>query len=187
MSDISPSSRRAFLAGVPGIFALGLSGYSVGPSPVIQDPQSLPGALSPKETAWVRQSSMAKELDKFFGQGYSCAESILLTALRYLDLPEETVWAAAGFGGGLGQRDLCGFLTGGIMSLGLTAGTLDLPREQAKDRCASAVRAFWTWWNEQAPPRCADIRTPGSSSGVCVRLGTLTAARIQELIRELKA
>lgn len=186
MSDVSPLSRRAFLAGVPGVMTLGLIDPPAYSGPFRQTTRSLPDALSPEEQTRVKRSSMSGELDRYFGQGYSCSESILMVSLRYLNLPEETVWAAAGFGGGMGQRDLCGFLTGGIMGLGLAAGALDVPREEAKARCASSVRLFWTWWNGQAPPRCADIRTPGSESGVCVRLGALAAARVQELIGELQ-
>ena len=186
MSDAYPFSRRIFLAGIPGVLTLGLNGPHALPDVFGQGTQVPPNALSPEEQARVRRSSMARELGDYFGEGYSCAESILMTALRFLNLPEETVWAAAGFGGGMGQRDLCGFLTGGIMSLGLTAGTLDMPREQAKARCAPLVDSFWTWWNEQAPCRCAEIRLPGSPSGICRRLGALAAARVQELIRELR-
>ncbi len=36
---------------------------------------------------------MAQELGTYFGQGHSCAESILLVCLRYLKRPEELVWA----------------------------------------------------------------------------------------------
>lgn len=43
---------------------------------------------------------------------------LLLVSLRYLRKPEELVWAASGFGGGLYHKDLCGFLAGRIMALG---------------------------------------------------------------------
>jgi hypothetical protein len=86
---------------------------------VLQTEQSLPEELTTLELETVRKSTMAGELDNYFGKGYSCAESLLMLGLRYLHLSEELVWVAAGFGGGMQHREACGFLTAGIMDLGL--------------------------------------------------------------------
>ena len=138
--------------------------------------------LTDKEKVWVGQSDMAKDLDGYFGEGYSCAESILITSLRHLKLPEECVWAAAGFGGGLYHRDLCGFLTGGIMALGFQAGQLEKDRTEAKAVCADKIEEYWKWWQTTAPLECKDIRPPGSSSNICSRLGKLSAAKVNSLL-----
>jgi hypothetical protein len=69
--------------------------------------------LSPGELEIVKNSTMASNIQNFFSRGYSCAESGLAVGLRHLEKPDDLVWAAAGFGGGLHHADLCGFLTGG--------------------------------------------------------------------------
>lgn len=138
--------------------------------------------LAPDEKKWIAGSSLARDLQNYFGQDFSCAESLLLVALRYLEKPEELVWAAAGFGGGMYNRDLCGFLTGGIMALGFASGMLEKPRKEAKKYCGDLVKQYWKWWGSKAPYRCAEIRTPDTTSSVCVNLGLLSAAKIEELL-----
>lgn len=138
--------------------------------------------LAPEETKCVAKSSMAKDLPKYFGEGYSCAESLFMVSLRFMKKPEELVWVSSGFGGGLYHRDLCGFLTGGIMAIGLSAGMIEAERKEAKDLCSQRVKEYWKWWKSEAPLRCAEIRTEGTSSKVCHRLGLLAAAKTEELI-----
>ncbi|NIO10267.1 MAG: hypothetical protein GTO40_20585, partial [Deltaproteobacteria bacterium] len=95
--------------------------------------------------------------------------------------PEELVWVASGFGGGMYHRNLCGFLTAGIMAIGVRAGMLETERKEAKEQTKQWVKAYWTWWTSQAPLCCSDIRTEGTTSQVCRRLGQLAAAKTQEL------
>jgi hypothetical protein len=175
--------RREFLISVP-MWTLGtyFSGRILGRDALAQSPQSLPEDLSPEELKIVDKSVLAKDLPTYFGKGYSCAESMLLVSLRYLKKPEELVWIAAGFGGGMLHRDVCGFLTGGCMTLGLAAGMLDKERKEAKEWNKQKIDAYWEWWTSQAPLRCADIRKEGKSAKVCRRLGPLAAAKIEELI-----
>lgn len=142
--------------------------------------------LSEKEAEIVNKSSMAKEMMDYFGKGYSCAESVLMVSLNYLDLSKKHVWAACGFGGGMGKKDVCGLLTGGVIALGFMAGQLGVDREKAKKQCSQAVDRYWKWWQSQAPLKCKKIRTPETSSKVCVRLGKLAAAQVQHLIDEMK-
>ncbi len=98
------------------------------------------------------------------------------------ELREELVWAACGFGGGMGKKDLCGLLTGGIMGLGFAFGEKKGERKEVKKLCSRAVDEYWKGWQSQAPLKCENIRTPGTSSKVCVRLGKLAAAEVQHLI-----
>lgn len=182
MSFKSNISRRTFLTAASGLAAakFALPAYSQKNSFPL--PQTLPSDLTQAEQREVNRSVMAQDLKNYFHEGYSCAESILLVCLRYLDKPEDLVWAAGGFGGGMGQKDVCGFLTGGIMGLGLAAGSLDKERSESKALCSQAVRSFWNWWEQQAPVRCAVIRPAGSASEICTRLGLLAAARLEQLI-----
>jgi hypothetical protein len=150
-----------------------------------QTAQQAEKTLSPDEQKWVEESALAKDLRNYFGTGYSCAESMLAASLRKLGKPEEWVWAAAGFGGGMYNRDLCGFLTGGIMALGVAAGMLEMPRREAKQNCGRLVKDYWDWWKEQAPLRCSKIRTEAATSAVCTNLGLLSAAKIEEYLQSI--
>ncbi len=187
MSKIKPDfyTRRSFLTVLPAAFVgssmledISVGSYSSGF-------QELKAQLSKEEASVVEKSQMARDLPNYFSQGYSCAESILMMSLRFLKLPEENVWAAAGFGGGMGQRDLCGFLTAGFMGIGFAAGGLDLERKEVKSRCGPAFKQFWEWWRTQAPPKCTDILKAGYGSSGCMRLGQLASAKVEELIKNL--
>ena len=141
----------------------------------------LPAHLSPEEQKTVQSSVMGRDLLDLFSQGYSCAESILTMYLRQTKWSEDLVWAAAGFGGGMYHRDLCGFLTGGLMAIGFSAGLLQVEREAAKEVCEKNVLSYWSWWIAQAPLHCSEIRTETTSPEVCRRIGQLAAAKVEEL------
>ncbi|UCE43286.1 MAG: C_GCAxxG_C_C family protein [Candidatus Aminicenantes bacterium] len=143
-------------------------------------------SLSCDEKKWIDDSTMAKNLGNFFGKDFSCAESLLLVSPRYLGKPEDLVWAAAGFGGGIYNRDLCGFLTGGVMALGFASGMLKMSRKEAKGYCGDLVKDYWDWWGLQAPYRCAEIRTDETTSAVCANQVLLSAAKLEELLSSIK-
>lgn len=176
-------NRREFLSSASlWISGGGLVGLSAPWGVDLQTGQELPEELAVFELEAVKRSSLAGELENYFGKGYSCAESLLMVGLRHLHLSEGLVWVAAGFGGGMQHREACGFLTAGIMNLGLAAGQLKSERPEAKEWCKQKVNAYWTWWTSQAPTKCADIRREGTSSKVCRRLGLLAAAEVEKLI-----
>ena len=110
-----------------------------------------------------------------------------MLALNYLDLPQKLVWAAGGFGGGLYHRDLCGYLTGGIMGIGFACSKLKIERKRAKKILGEAVKKYWAWWKTEAPLRCLEIRKPKSDKNICVRLGYIAAAKVEELIKVIQA
>ena len=140
-------------------------------------------ALTPEELAQVKKSIMSEDMLNFWGKGYSCAETGLMVALRFMKKPENLVWAAAGFGGGMGQKDLCGFLTSGIIAIGLHAGDLDMEKRDAKTHCGRTVREYWTWWVETAPLHCSEIREGHQGFNVCARIGRLAAAKLESLFK----
>ncbi len=107
----------------------------------------------------------------------------MAVALRFLNKPEGLVWVAGAFGGGLNNRDLCGFLTAGEMAIGIYCGDLKLERKAAKEICNKKAREFWQWWISVAPLHCAQIREGRTNSRVCSRLGKLAAAKIEETIK----
>ncbi len=175
--------RREFLSSA-SLWATGccLPGLFPVRGSLLQTGSKLPEELTAAELEAVKKSTMAGEIDNYFGKGFSCAESLLMVGLRHLRLPENLVWAAAGFGGGMQHREACGFLTAGIMDLGLAAGQLKMERPEAKEWSQQRVNAYWSWWTAQAPLRCADIRKEGTNSKVCRRLGFLAAAEVEKLI-----
>jgi hypothetical protein len=179
--------RRVFVSSIPGILlGAGLLSKSAYPFGDIQVKTELKEVLTPEEMKWVENSSMAKDLPNYFGEGYSCAESLFTVSLRFLKKSEELVWVAAGFGGGMYHKDLCGFLTAGIMAIGLSSGMLNKERQEAKDHCGEQVKEYWKWWQSKSPLRCADIRTEGTSSSICRRLGQIAAAKTEDLIKIAK-
>lgn len=171
--------RRRFMAALPLLAAAPLLARGQEEK---KEKRPLAAILSKEEMELAKGSPMAMELENYFGNGYSCAESLWLVALRRLRKPEELVWTAAAFGGGMGQKDLCGFLTTGLMALGMAAGERKLRRPEAKKQCAEEAKAYWQWFQALAPLHCAEIRPPGSSGDICRRLGQLSAARVNAAI-----
>lgn len=176
-------SRRGFLNCASG-FMLGSCLLDFTPLRLYEELsiQELKEELTPEEQKLVEKSTMAQDLKGFFGKGYSCAESLFMVSLRFLKKPEELVWISSGFGGGLYHKDLCGFLTSGIMAIGLRVGTLEKERKEKKEYGKNLVNQYWSWWESQAPLRCSEIRKEGTSSKVCACLGCLAAAKLEELL-----
>jgi hypothetical protein len=175
--------RRAFLTATP-LLILGagvINSSSFSPQSEAKDP-GLSEKLSSAEREIVNGSTMSGDMDNFWGKGYSCAETGLMVALRFMKKPEELVWTAGGFGGGMGQGDLCGFLTAGIMAIGLHAGTLKAAKSDVKTVCGQKVKEYWTWWTSMAPLHCSEIREGRQDFGICQRLGKLAAAKLETLI-----
>jgi len=186
-SDCFHLGRREFISLVPGVI---LGSRFLGRTPFLlhtdKSPQELREELTAEELKLVEKSVMAQDLENYFGKGYSCAESLLMVSLKHLGKPEDLVWAACGFGGGMSQKDLCGFLTAGFMALGFSAGMLKKERKESKEICSRLVKKYWEWWTSQAPLHCAEIRKPATSSKACRRLGLLASARVEELITSQK-
>jgi len=193
-SEVLIMPRREFIASASFLF-LGerLLGMSPSSSQSAQAPQELEEELTPEELKVVERSIMAKELKNYFAKGYSCAESLLMVSLKFLGKPEELVWLASGFGGGLYHKDLCGFLTSGVMAISLSSGMLKMERIEGKEHCQQNVKQYWKWWTSMAPLHCSEIRKEDTSSKedtsykVCQRLGQLASVKIEELIKPAKA
>ena len=154
------------------------------PTQVASAATPVPPNPSPDELRIIHDSDMAQEVFKFFWAGYNCAETGLGVSLRFLQKPDDLVWMAAGFGGGLGQKDLCGFLTSGIMAIGLYAGTLNVERKEAVRISTQLARSYWSWWTTLAPHHCSDIQQGRNCSNVCTRVGCLAMAKLEELLKE---
>jgi C_GCAxxG_C_C family probable redox protein len=181
MSDLS---RRHFLGCVSYFLASGgLIRVTGSPQTKKVQTRKFWGEFSEEEQKMIDQSVLANDIENFAGKGYSCAESVLMVSLRYLGKPEEMVHAAAGFGGGLGQGDLCGLLTGGIMAIGISAGIIHEDREKLKEAVRKSSNEYWNWWKSWAPLHCAELRPLYSGREEYLRMGKRVAAKLEELIK----
>ena len=75
----------------------------------------------------------------YFRQGLNCAECVLRTFMDIyeVNVPDEVICMATGFGGGMGQtKNTCGAITGAVLALGLLKGRRDPfgPKEEMGDR-----------------------------------------------------
>ncbi|UCC39166.1 MAG: C_GCAxxG_C_C family protein [Candidatus Aminicenantes bacterium] len=187
-SDCLHLGRREFISLIPGaILGSRVSHRSLFSPYSSQTNQNLREELTPGELKRVEKSVLAQDIKNYFREGYSCAESLLKVSLKFLRKPEDLVWAACGFGGGMYQKDLCGFLTSGIMVIGLSAGMLKKERKESKEICIQFVEQYWKWWASQAPLHCSEIRKPTTNPKVCSRLSLLASAKIEELITSIKS
>ncbi len=183
-SDALFMPRRKFIASVPFLM-LGSRLHSELESvrPSSRAFQELREELTPSESKLVKSSALAQDLLNCLHNGYSCAESMWMVSLKFLGKSKKLVWIASGFGGGMRHRDLCGFLTGGLMAIGLSSGKLKMEREAARAICEKKVKEYWQWWTSMAPLHCSEIRTEDRTSKTCVRLGQLASVKVEELIK----
>jgi len=192
-SEVLVMPRREFIASA-SFLALGGKMFGISPFSLqsAQIAKELKEELTPEELKIMEKSVMAKDLENYLGKGYSCAESLLMISLKFLGRPEELVWIASGFGGGMYHKDLCGFLTSGVMAIGISSGMLKKERAEGKECCKQGVKQYWQWWTSMAPVHCSEIRKEANSKEdkeykVCTRLGQLAAVKIEELIKPAKA
>jgi hypothetical protein len=186
MDERGLGDRRRFITG-GSCLALGVGLWSevlAAQAPTTSRP-ALREGLNLEELDLVEQSRLAGLLKGGFGKGNSCAESGLLAALRYLGKPEELVWAAAAFGGGLGKGELCGFLTSGGMALGLAAGMASGDPKQTKKLCRQMMSAYWQDWAAVAPHQCREIRRGHRGFKVCTRVGLLAFTKLEVHLRQI--
>ena len=138
-----------------------------------------------EEARAVEASPLAQGIGQLNGKGYSCAEMMLLAALRRFGLPENHLDAAAVFGGGIGKRDLCGLLTGGLMAIGLVAGSKYQDRGVSHQAGQRASGAYWDWWMTRGDLHCMGAGTTHESSEEFVRMAQRTAVKLEEVIQGL--
>lgn len=99
-------------------------------------------------------------------EGYWSADSLLLSAAKFLKEREEIVRVAVGFGGGMLQKELCGYVTGGVMAIGLFSGAVKGNDKAARDKCHRLTKEYMKWWAENYPLRCGDIKEPCDYKGM---------------------
>jgi C_GCAxxG_C_C family probable redox protein len=138
------SNRRAFLK-------LSCAGLGFLAASELHPFQDQPGAA---------EGSMAEWTGGHLAQGYWSADSLLLSSLKYMKRSEEIVAAATGFGGGMGRKDLCGYVTGGVMAIGLFCGAAKGSDKAARQKCLRLTKEYLEWWAQASPLRCGEIKPP---------------------------
>jgi C_GCAxxG_C_C family probable redox protein len=81
---------------------------------------------------------------KLFSQGYSCSQSVAAAFSKRFGLDEtQALRVAAAFGGGMSRAgETCGAVTGGLMVIGLFAGSTDPADKAAKARTYQLGQEF---------------------------------------------
>lgn len=110
-----------------------------------------------------------------FKEGYNCAEAIL-RAFRdelKLDLSDDALKIATGFGGGLGQAGcMCGALTGAIMVLNMLQGRTRA--DQSRGPAYSSAKEFHNLFTDTFGATCCRVLNPHPFGTTEQRRGCLT-------------
>jgi C_GCAxxG_C_C family probable redox protein len=96
-----------------------------------------------------------------FKEGYNCAESIVRTFRDFynLDVSDEALKMASGFGGGLGHAGcMCGALSGATMVLGMLQGRAS--KEQSREPIYSCAQEFHNIFSEEFGATCCRVLNP---------------------------
>ena len=110
------------------------------------------------------------------GQGYNCAQSVLMAMTEHSGLSEEvSASLGAGFGGGAGCRELCGAISGAIMAAGMKYGG-DRTKVTPVDR--ELINAFREKFGAL---RCADLKAARIS---CDDLIAFAAEKMETLLNK---
>jgi len=134
-----------------------------------------------------------------FSNNHNCSQSILMTFGPDLDLPVELAQCiAAPFGAGIGyQGEVCGAVTGGIMVLGLLAGSKKLPLLEEKNfaysmaleflnnfrsQCGSIMCRELLGYDISTPENLDQVKKSGNFEAVCPRFVQTSAELLIRMI-----
>jgi C_GCAxxG_C_C family probable redox protein len=163
--------RRTFL----GTSCACLGGLAVLDAPAIL---AQSGAAGGPMTGWTAQH---------LNEGFWSADSLFLSAVKFLKQPEDLVRIATPFGGGMGQKDLCGYLTGGFMAIGLFAGASKGGDRAARQKTSRLAKEYYDWWTSNYPVHCKEINKSRTEPCDYKAMGQKTSAFLQTLFeRESK-
>jgi len=127
---------------------------------------------------------------KKFKEGYNCAETVLRTfrdALN-LDLSDDALKIATGFGGGLGHAGcMCGALSGAIMVLSMLQGRTSA--DQSRDAAYSGAKEFHQAFSQAFGGTCCRVlnkdKFGSREQGVrCLKITAATADLLMEMIEK---
>jgi C_GCAxxG_C_C family probable redox protein len=96
------------------------------------------------------KSKLGEKAVEHFGEGYNCAQSVLLTMFEHWGCKNDLVpKVATGFGGGIGRcGSVCGALTGGVLALSIRYGTNEASVEE-RIKAYEVVQEFYRRFEKQ--------------------------------------
>lgn len=95
----------------------------------------------------------------YHGRGFNCAQSVLAAFIEEIGMPEQELMSlAGGFGAGAGTGELCGAVSGAVMTLGLLT-PVDLSEPVAsKKRTVELSKEFQKRFRERfSAVRCEEL------------------------------
>jgi C_GCAxxG_C_C family probable redox protein len=137
------------------------------------------------------QQSTIKELaGQNFKAGYNCAESVVRTFRDFykLDISDEALKMASGFGGGLGHAGcMCGALSGATMVLGMLQGRTN--KEQSREPIYGSAQEFHGIFTGEFGAACCRVLNPhefGSQEQrrTCLKLTGTTAELLLKYLND---
>jgi len=135
----------------------------------------------------------AKEVaGKIFKEGYNCAESVVraFRDLLNLNISDEALKMATGFGGGLGQAGcMCGALSGATMVLGILQGRSN--KDQSRGPAYSSSQQFHGIFAAEFGATCCRVLNRhefGSKDQrlTCLKITSTTADLLYKYIQDKK-
>lgn len=111
--------------------------------------------------------------------GYNCAQAVALAFKDLIDVPEGAIVSAGGgFGGGVGgsRAELCGAVSGGVLTLGWLTPHTNGADAEGKKRTYAAVKEFRRRFEDIfGLTRCGDLLAarpqPSEKTPAALRLG----------------
>ncbi|SDE15626.1 C-GCAxxG-C-C family (seleno)protein [Sporomusa acidovorans] len=137
------------------------------------------------------QKETAKDLaGQYFKEGYNCAESVVRAFRDFykLDVSDEALRMASGFGGGLGHAGcMCGALSGATMVLGMLQGRVN--KEQSRGPVYGSAHEFHEVFTKQFGAACCRILNPhefGSQEQrrTCLKITSTTAGILLKYLED---
>ena len=143
----------------------------------------------------------SEQAGSFFAQGYSCSQSVFAAFAECFGLDRnQALRVAAAFGGGMSRAgETCGAVTGGLMAIGLYAGSTDPEDKAAKEHTYALGQLFMARFRDRFTNldcRCllgVDLSQPGANQtardqglykSVCPGLVSGAAEIVEEILAE---
>ena len=106
--------------------------------------------------------------EKFFREGYNCAQSVFLAFAQEAGLDmRQAALLSGGFGGGIGRlRETCGALSGAVMAMGALNGYPGPERQEEKARLYRDIQEFVRRFEEKnGSHNCRELLLAAGLSG----------------------
>ena len=113
-------------------------------------------------------------------EGLNCAQCVLCACGEYTGLDRKAMISlASGFGGGVRCGEICGAISGAVMSIGAAANISGPDDREALNRVAALTKQCTGAFREQfGALRCLDLKRAGVPCDDLIAFGAETAEKI---------